>query len=148
MNTAVQALIDDLKEFESTTKDDLLLLAVKRNEKELFRLNQSQLQAGVDGQGEEITPPYAPATIRYKIEKGQPYDWVTLRDTGEFYRNFRAVYGSDFFYLTSSDYKREKLLRKYGTEIFGLDEGALEDFTQFLKPAFVEEATKAILTNG
>ena len=38
-----------------------------------------------DGGQAIVLPNYSPYTVQMKIEKGQPYDHMTLRDTGAFY---------------------------------------------------------------
>ena len=65
-----------------------------RVQEEMIRLNQEQLQGGIDSQDEAIHTigghPYRPYTIAVKELKGQPTDRVTLYDTGEFYKSFRV----------------------------------------------------------
>lgn len=63
--------------------------------------------------------PYSPKTIAIKKSKGQPYNRVTLRDTGDFERSFFLVADDEGFVIKASDWKAEELELKYG-EIFGL----------------------------
>ena len=67
--------------------------AFKQKDIQSFSIDlvQGQLWDGVDGRGEGIytknarTGVYAFTTERYKQEAGQPYNRVTLRDTGAFW---------------------------------------------------------------
>lgn len=101
--------------------------ALREHERDILDLQKEQLSAGVADMGDEIRPRYARRTIRYKKKKGQPYDRVTLRDKGGFYRRmfirFRARDKADFT-ISSSDRKRAKLEGRYhgqrGGHIFGL----------------------------
>lgn len=83
--------------------------------------NEQLYEQGVNALGVPIDSyaPYRPYTITMKKIKNQPYDRVTLRDTGEFERDFRVIVGQNEFIVTSDDWKTEELMEKYG-KIFGL----------------------------
>jgi len=58
---------------------------------EVKRLNNEQLDQGIDAKGKQMRTykakypdVYAKYTIKKKQEKGQPYNRVTLKDTGKF----------------------------------------------------------------
>ena len=88
-------------------------------------LIRAQLYAGVDGTGNDITPYYKMYTVKLKRKKGQISDWVTLRDTGEFYEGIGVDFPNDNeFTITSSDRKTSELVRKYGPEILMLNSEA------------------------
>lgn len=96
---------------------------IVQNEDYIISLNKDQLNdEGINSQGIEIASyaPYTPATVARKIKKHQPYDRVTLRDTGRFQRGFHLVMTPKTFRITSSDKKTEDLVDKYGPYIFGL----------------------------
>ena len=102
---------------------ELLENAVMEKEDVIVKAIQNQLyQRGINGKGVKIWDyaPYRPYTIEYKKFMGQPHTRVTLKDTGEFYAGMYVVFDSDGFYVTSSDPKTEKLVNKYGAEIFRL----------------------------
>lgn len=84
-------------------------------------LNATQMYSGVKSDSEEIKPFYSASTIVYKISKGQPYDRVTLRDTGNFYKGIYAKLQGTRIEVGSTDEKAEQLEEKYGKKIFGLD---------------------------
>lgn len=82
---------------------------MRDNDNILIDMNaQDQLYAkGVNRLGVRIDEyqPYRPLTIQVKIEKRQPYDRVTLKDTGEFYDSFYVETAEDRFYIKASDEK-------------------------------------------
>lgn len=94
-----------------------------QNEDYIVSLNKDQLNnEGINSQGVEIASyaPYAPSTVARKIRKHQPFDRVTLRDTGRFQAGFHLVVTPKTFRVTSRDRKTEELVDKYGPYIFGL----------------------------
>ena len=65
--------------------------ALEQNQQKIVELNVKQLyEYGINSLGIRIDTydPYSPYTVRVKKEKGQPYDRVTLRDTGDFHTEF------------------------------------------------------------
>lgn len=72
--------------------------------------------------GEDIEPEYTELTKEIKQSKGQPYDRVTLLDTGDFYARIFAKVQGDELVIDSEDWKSDKLKKKYGERIFGLSE--------------------------
>lgn len=95
--------------------------AITEHEKEILDLNKKQLyEFGHNPLGISIGS-YTPKTIAIKKEKGQPYDRVTLRDTGDFYAAFHLSVDKAGFTISSTDWKTEELLEKYGN-VFGLTE--------------------------
>lgn len=91
-------------------------------ETQIMDLNVEQMNAGQESTGDAIWPPYAPLTIEIKKVKGQPWDKVTLRDEGDFQRAIDIDWGTDDFFIFSHDEKYTELIRKYGLEIFGLND--------------------------
>lgn len=83
-------------------------------------LNAEQMHKGLKANGQEITPFYHNITVEKKIAKGQPFDRVTLFDTGAFYRGIFAEIKKTGVYSFSTDEKAERLVKKYGKFIFGL----------------------------
>lgn len=118
---------------------------VRDNDNILIDMNaQDQLFAkGVNRLGVRIDEyrPYSPFTIKVKIEKRQPYDRVTLKDTGEFYDSFYVETAEDRFYIKASDEKTDWLIKKYGAEIFGLTN---ESLAEFINDYVKDEAAKKV----
>lgn len=97
--------------------------------------NDQLYRRGITGKGVKIASyaPYAESTVRIKKILGQPTTRVTLRDTGDFHKNMFVVFSDEYpggFYITSSDKKTEKLVEKYGPEIFRLTDA---NFTRILR---------------
>lgn len=129
----ISGLIDKFKKVgEELDTGEMAKKIVRDNDNILIDMNaQDQLYAkGVNRLGVRIDEyqPYRPLTIQVKIEKRQPYDRVTLKDTGEFYDSFYVETAEDRFYIKASDEKTNWLIKKYGAEIFGLTNDSLAEF--------------------
>lgn len=129
----ISGLIDKFKKVgEELDTGEIAKKIVRDNDNILIDMNaQDQLYAkGVNRLGVRINEyqPYRPLTIQVKIEKRQPYDRVTLKDTGEFYDSFYVETAEDRFYIKASDEKTNWLIKKYGAEIFGLTNDSLAEF--------------------
>lgn len=129
----ISGLIDKFKKVgEELDTGEIAKKIVRDNDNILIDMNaQGQLYAkGVNRLGVRIDEyqPYRPLTIQVKIEKRQPYDRVTLKDTGEFYDSFYVETAEDRFYIKASDEKTNWLIKKYGAEIFGLTNDSLAEF--------------------
>ena len=114
-------------------------------EPEIIDLNTDQLFSGLDANGNPVTPNYSTLTISIKRQKGQPTNRVTLRDTGEFYRDFEVRFFNDYFAIFSNDDKTEKLERKYGKDIFGLTNQNILEVAELVKPDLQETFGKQVL---
>jgi hypothetical protein len=99
---------------------------------------------GQDSEGAAIEPPYRAFTIQIKRMKGQPTDRVTLKDTGDFHRSFFIHWAALEFRIMARDAKVGKLTRKYGQEIFGLDDDGQDELTGLLKEPLIENLKRAI----
>lgn len=129
----INGLIEKFKKVgEELDTGEIAKKIVRDNDNILIDMNeQDQLYAkGVNRLGVRIDEyqPYRPLTIQVKIEKRQPYDRVTLKDTGEFYDSFYVETAEDRFYIKASDEKTNWLIKKYGVEIFGLTNDSLAEF--------------------
>lgn len=135
----IVSLIDKLR----SARAELLDIAVEvidDSEEEIITLNQDQLFAGETADGKEISPQYTPFTIAIKKRKGQPFDRVTLLDTGSFYGKMKIKTIGQILDISSDDPKTPLLLKKYGEEIFGLTEENRIDLENIiLKPRFEEK---------
>ena len=115
-------------------KEDVIVSAIANDQ--LYR-------RGINGKGKKIMEyaPYAERTIKIKKKKGQPTTRVTLRDTGDFHKSMFVVFDSEGFYVTASDDKTEKLIAKYGDEIFRLTD---KNFTRIIRSHVRKELVKRI----
>lgn len=116
--------------------------ALEQNQEKIVELNVEQLyDYGINSLGIRIDTyaPYSPYTVYIKKEKGQPYDRVTLRDTGDFHSSFEVIFNPASFYITATDSKTQELIDRYGENIFGL---TAENRTEFTKEYVVPEVIK------
>ena len=85
----MERLTNDVKNYnEFLTNGQFMREVLKATENKILSWNaDAQLyEQGVNALGVSIDSykPYTDLTIEIKKEKGQPYDRVTLRDTGDF----------------------------------------------------------------
>jgi hypothetical protein len=101
---------------------------------------------GIDSLGLSLGR-YAPDTIEQKIEKGLPFDRITLFDTGEFYQSFDVIANEndDFFTITANPIKEDSnLFEDFGENIVGLTEESKEFLAEKLKVKLQKELIKYI----
>lgn len=142
----ITTLLDRVKKVKEALDSGRIAKEIVRdNDNILIDMNsQDQLFAkGVNRLGARIDEyrPYSPFTIKVKIEKRQPYDRVTLKDTGEFYNSFYVETAEDRFYIKASDEETDWLIKKYGAEIFGLTN---ESLAEFINDYVKDEAAKKV----
>lgn len=119
--------IKDYADFVKNVRDNIPNQTdsiIKRNTKTILDLNREEqlFKKGIDSEGFSIFPEYALFTVEIKQLLGQPYDHVTLFYSGAFYRSFLLKFDKDNHTLeiSATDEKTQKLVRKYGGDIFGL----------------------------
>lgn len=138
---ALAAGLKRLPQLLSATVDQV----VHDNATEFELDNIAQLEAGVDATGQRIEPPYTGTTRELKKQKGQPTDRVTLRDSGDFYRGIVAQVRGEQVENVGTDEKTQELQEKYGTDILGVEEQAVEAFRQeLLLPELQYQTTRAL----
>lgn len=67
---------------------------------------------------------YSQITINRKNQLGQPFDHVTLKDTGEFYQSFEVIANTGETYATikaNSIKDGKDILDRWGVEVIGLN---------------------------
>lgn len=100
-----------------------------------FNADSQMFEKGQDAKGSLIRPAYKPMTIKMKKKKGQPYDRVTLRDTGKFHRELEVIPHATYVEIKSSVEYSKHLIKKYGENILGIQEELLRDFvTKYVRP--------------
>ena len=137
---AIKNLIENLTKYRDNINNYMEDIT-RSIEDEIKELNvHQQYDLGQDRYGAEIRPEYAESTIRYKRRKGQPTDRVTLQDTGQYHDTFKIQYEAEGFELYANDWKAGFLDRKYGKEIYGLqDEAARELADQVYQPRMIQK---------
>ena len=132
-NTSLRNLIYRLRKYREILDEELKDEIMRNKEVIIKMITEEQLyNLGIEGRGIEIWSyqPYTASTIRAKHKKGQPYDRVTLKDTGAFYSSLDIEFDEGGFYITSSDSKAKALLEKYGKTIFRLTNANLKTLAQ------------------
>lgn len=139
---AIQSMIDALRNFRRR-EGEYLLGSVRENEAVVIDMNAEEqlFERGENRLGVSIADyrPYSPVTVEEKRIRGQPYNRVTLRDTGDFESSFYIRYTGDSFEIAASDWKTDDLVRKYGKEIFGLNRDNLDELIRSYILPFLRE---------
>jgi hypothetical protein len=146
---AFEEIIKDI-EFVEDNIDDIIMDVVMGFEEEIVSMNvDDQLyDRGIDSNGDEIflRDPYTLFTREHKRATNQPFDRVTLKETGAFHRGFFVKRGDDWFELDSRERKRDKLVRRYGDVVFGLVDDNVERLGRIMEDNFINQVGKIILT--
>lgn len=122
-NTSIKNLVFRLRKFKDILEQELENEISSNGNVVVDMIANEQLyEQGIEGRNIKISSyaPYKYRTVQNKIKKGQPYDRVTLRDTGKFHASLRLVHDDKGFYVISEDSKASELLEKYGPTIFRL----------------------------
>jgi hypothetical protein len=139
----IEALLTRVKTLDT---EKVSIEAVSETSPERVTLNIEQINQGLRSDGSEILPSYSDFTIEMKKLKGQPYDRVTLQDTGDFYRGIKSDVNGLTIDTESTDWKNEKLKKKYETskgKLFGLDKEFKAEYVEKdLRPAFNDKIEK------
>lgn len=132
------SILDDTKNALNEIKGSInssLQQSFNNNQDQAKDLNRVQMFAGIKIDNSAILPDYADSTKRYKFNKGQPIDRVTLRDTGVFYRDLTIEARPDEVVFSSPTTYSAFLFDKYGNNVLGLTMQNMRVFyEQFTKP--------------
>ena len=135
-------LIQILRDISEIDEKALLFEVLNQNKiKELIiKLNtQDQLfKRGIDSNGESLGE-YTENTQKIKASKGQPFDRVTLKDTGEFYESWEVIISDISDIIINADDEKDDtaLFEKYGEDVLGLTDESLELLVQAIEPDLV-----------
>lgn len=140
---AIDRKLEALKAFQDSAPRRVIDQA-KEFEAEIIDLNTAQLYEGRESTGAPITPAYRPLTVTIKRAKGQPTDRVTLKDTGDYYASFKVRFGPEYLAIYATDGKAEKLERKYGEDVYGLDENSLQEVIDLIREPLIETFKKTV----
>lgn len=135
---------------ECIQQDEKLLISYVRDIQLYERGENGRANGDGLGNGEVIWDyaPYAPRTIKNKKKAGQPYDRVTLKKSGDFYRGFYVDVDEDGFSIESSDWKADMLKKKYGQNIMRLSDYHWKQYIAFLKKYRLTPMLRAKLKEG
>ena len=132
-DTAVKAFDN-----ESTTN----MVVELNTEGQLFELGQDESGELLENIGGD----YATKTKLYKRQQGQPIDRVTLKDTGEFYRSFRAEvqYNGDIIITANTIKEGEDLQQRWGKGILGLNKQSKEKLQNEIRDDIIREVRQIL----
>ena len=100
---------------------------------------------GEDSDGNKLGQ-YSNYTKIVKGSKGQKTDFITLKDTGDFYNTFRVIAKSKGFEIVANPVKdNDNLFDEFGENIVGLNKKNQELLIEFIMPLFLERLEKRIL---
>ncbi len=141
-----------LRRFETELTTKHLPSIIRGQEKRIVTMIRWQMWKGKNGAemsgayGDTIRPFYKPKTVKAKMRKGLPYDRVTLYDTGNFYRRIKISYNARYgFFIKSTDPKNDKLVEKYGANIFRLNRTNFNNLIDVVKKELQDITKKEIL---
>lgn len=111
----------------------------------VFLITQKQLfEKGEDG-NEKSLGEYSPFTVEIKRAKGQPFDRITLNDSGDFYDSFEVVVRINEIVIIADTIKVDTDLSKdFGLAILKPSEKSLEIYRSFLLMAIRELIRKEV----
>lgn len=101
---------------------------------------------GVDSRGVSLGD-YTAYTKSLKQQKGEIYDHITLKDTGEFYNSFRIIFTGDALQIIANPIKDDtNLFKEFGIDIVGLTEDSMSvvitKALQLIKPYIKQQLLK------
>lgn len=121
--------------------EELLLAALRDNQRQAVNLNTDQLFSGRDSQG-NFLPDYSPRSVAL----GKPAGPIRLYDTGDFYNGFFIRAERFPIEIDSRDSKTAQLKIRYGGDIFGLDKEDLREFVRvYVLPGYQKAIRRVIL---
>ena len=88
---------------------------------------EQQMFTGQTATEKAIKPSYQPSTINYKKRTGQPFDRVTLKDTGDFYKSIEIEAKANDFVISTQISYSIYLVEKYA-DILGITDTNLNTF--------------------
>lgn len=129
------------RRFSSINLRKQVPILIEQDSETVIELNQSQLyDRSVDKNNKPLSiyrsVPYAAEKNRMNPKPG--FRRPDLFVTGQFYRGFNIKVTQNILTITSSDSKTSALTKKYGTDIFGLDEISKEKFRPRLQDNIVK----------
>jgi len=144
--TIFQPLIQKLDRLKKTGVTNLVRQVVKEEAQVIVNYNtDKQLEdRGVGYDNKKLKPKYKRITVSIKQRKGQPSDRVTLKDTGAFHKSFTLQAFSNFFTITATNNKTDKLVEKYGEKIFGLTIPNKNRVARDLRPRLIQKLKRRL----
>ena len=124
---------DLLRKAKALTAEKITVTIYARSEFQEYVISlntDGQLFAGIDALNTPLNligGDYSINTVRIKQRKNQPFDRVTLKDTGEFYDSFRFFLIPNGFMLDADTFKDgADLQERWGANLIGLTDESIE----------------------
>jgi len=120
---------------------------------EIVRYNtEEQLAKGIRSDGQNIAPSYRDreyAEGKFEANSLPGFGTPDLKLTGSFYKGFYVAVDTEIYEIDSRDSKTDKLLKKYGENIFGLTQPNKEQYaTKSIYPKikdYIESRTGLVM---
>lgn len=93
-----------------------------------------------------ISTIYGTSRFEGKIQKGQPYDHITFKDTGAMYASETVTLTNDGFVLSMDTVKNGVDLEEREGKIVGLTDESLAEVRDWVKPIFIDKTLQKILS--
>ena len=119
--------------------DDLFHGMVLDNEATILDLNTSQLEQGMDALGNFLTEYMSDAYAEFKqhLNSQPPLFVPDLKLEGNFHDGFILKWEGKEVGITSTDHKTDKLIKKYGSDIFGLTDESMSELKDYMLESFI-----------
>lgn len=141
----IQQLSDNLNTIVNTwssLESDFL----KGFDADLIDINREQMMEGEDADGKEIGKLQSPEYIQLKKAMGSRAAFAGLADlkfTGAFQDAMYVEHRGDNISIDSRDSKKNKLTKKYGYQIFGVQQQRLDELIKDqIEPEFIDLLSK------
>ena len=152
------SILDDTKNALNEIKGSInssLKQSFEQYQQYVLDLNRKQMFDGTKSDDTLILPPYADSYVKIKIKKSQPYDRVTLKDTGAFYNSLilEAFDDEVKFKITSALQYGNYLITRYsssfntglGSNLSGKSAGSILGLNTTNKTSFLNDKIIPIL---
>lgn len=130
----------ELRSLQTSGINKMIREIIQENSEVLIKYNLEQLDEGLDMNLESLGE-YSPYTIEVKKAKGQQYDHINLKDTGDFRDSFKIDVSRDSFEVDATDSKTDELKEDFGAAILGIND---EDVQRFVDTVLYRELNKKI----
>lgn len=135
----IYEMLQRVKSFDIITATAEIM---KENEQDVVELNRQQLLQGLTAEndlvGEYRSVGYAIQKERMNPKAG--FGNVDLKFTGEFYTGFSLIIDGNQYLIFSVNWKTNKLVKKYGDGIFGLnDESRRKLWTDIVRQKLIHK---------
>ena len=132
---AIERLERKLRELKAVI-NPTLKQTIDRNKGVLIDQQQTQMNKGRDAFNVSFIPSYAESTIKQKKAKGDPFNRVTLKDTGELYRSITIDTTTTQAIISTNVEYFKYLVDHYDTNIIlGIQSEFLNEFlNKYFKP--------------